>query len=72
MQFIFETHLKFNDSVNSDGCIGKISSKSIRLQPVLLKKNFEDNKKQIFSCKKMRNSDNSIYDYAHSFFGEDF
>ena len=30
------------------------------------------NKKQIVSSEKMRNSGNSIYDYAHSFFGEDF
>ena len=29
-------------------------------------------KKQIFSSEKMRNSGNYIYDYAHSFFGEDF
>ena len=30
----------------------KITSKSVRLQPVLLKKRFEVNKKQIFSCEK--------------------
>ena len=29
-------------------------------------------KKQDFSSKKMRNSGNCIYKYAHSFFGEDF
>ena len=39
----------------------------------LLKRKFEVNKKQIFfSSEKMRNSGNCIYDYAHSFFGEDF
>ena len=38
----------------------------------LFKKRFEVNKKQIFSSEKMRNSGNCIYDYAHSFFGEDF
>ena len=37
----------------------------------LLKKRFEDDKKQIFSNEKMRNSGNCIGDYAHSFFGED-
>ena len=30
------------------------------------------NKEQIFSSELMRNSGNCIYDYAHSFFGEDF
>ena len=29
-------------------------------------------KTQIFSREKIRNSGNCIYDYAHSFFGEDF
>ena len=38
----------------------------------LFKKRFEVNKKQIFSSDKMRNSDNCIHDYAHSFFREDF
>ena len=38
----------------------------------LFKKIFEVNKKQIFSSEKMRNSGNCIYDYGHSFFGEDF
>ena len=38
----------------------------------LFKKTFEDNKKPIFSSEKMKNVDNCIYDYAHSFFGEDF
>ena len=38
----------------------------------LFKKRFEVNEKQIFSSEEMRNSGNCIYDYAHSFFGEDF
>ena len=38
----------------------------------LFKKRFEVNKKQIFFSEKMRNSDNCVYDYAHSFFGDDF
>ena len=50
----------------------KITSKSIRLQPVFIKKRLEVNKKQILSSEKMRNLDNCIYDYTHSFFGEDF
>ena len=33
---------------------------------------FEVNKKQIFSSEKIRNSGSFIYDYDHSFFGEDF
>ena len=37
----------------------------------LLKKRFEVNKKGLFSD-KMRNSGKFNYDYAHSFFREDF
>ena len=40
--------------------------------PFAFKKRFEVNKKQNFSSETMRNSDNYIQDYAHSFFGEDF
>ena len=29
-------------------------------------------KKEIISSEKMRNSDNYIFHYAHSFFGKDF
>ena len=32
----------------------------------------EEKKKQFFSGEKMRNSGNCIYDYAHSFFRENF
>ena len=39
---------------------------------LLFKKIFEVNKEQIFCNEKMRNSGHCIYDYAHSFFGEDF
>ena len=64
---------KFNNFVNSDDCIGKITSKYIRLQPVFIQKTkIEVNKKQTFSNEKMRNPGNCIYDYAHSFFVEDF
>ena len=38
----------------------------------IFKKRFKVNKKLIFSSKKLRNSGNCIYDYVHSFFGEDF
>ena len=38
----------------------------------LYKKRFEVDKKQIFLVKKIRNSGNCIYDYVHTFFGEDF
>jgi len=39
---------------------------------LLFKKIFEANKKQIFPTETMRNSGNCIYDYAHSFFEDDF
>ena len=38
----------------------------------LIKNIFEVNKKWIISSEKIRNSGNNIYDYAHSFDGEDF
>ena len=34
-------------------------------------KRFEVNKKGIISSEKTRNLGNYVYDYAHSFFGED-
>ena len=61
---------KFKGFVNSDDCIGKITPKSIRLQPVFI---------YFFKLKLiktdvflMKNSGNCIYDYPHSFFKEDF
>ena len=36
---------------------------------LLFKKRFEVNIKPIFTNEKMRNSDNCVYNYAHSFFG---
>ena len=39
---------KFSEFVNSDDCIEKITSKSMRLQPVYIKRKFEVNKIQIF------------------------
>ena len=68
----FEMLPRFSDLINSNDCIGKITSKSVRLKKLLLKKRFEVNKKQIVSSEKMRNSGNCIYDYAHSFYGMDF
>ena len=63
----------FSDFINSYDCIGKITSNSIRLQPVFIKKKmFEVDKKQTFSSEKMRNSGNCIYDYVRSFFRENF
>ena len=38
----------------------------------LFKKSFEVNNKQFFSCEKRTHSSNCIYDYADSFFVEDF
>ena len=51
---------------NFNDCIGKITLKSIRLQPF-----FEVNKIQIIYSKKMRISGNCINDYAQSFFWVD-
>ena len=76
VRFLFKVFFKilpkFSYFVNSDYCIGKITSKCIRLQLVFIQKIFLVNRKQIFSSEKMRNSGNCIYDYAHSFFGEDY
>ena len=63
---------KFSDFVNSDDCMGKITSKSIRLQRVFSQKGFKVKIKQIFSSEKMKNSGDCIYNFAHSFFGEIF
>ena len=46
-----------------------VTSKYISLQPVFIQKRF---KYISFSRGKNRNSGNCKYDYAHSFFGEDF
>ena len=64
---------KFDDFINSDDCIGKMTSKPIRNFPVF-NKNFFLNLiiKEIISSEKMRNSGNYIYDNAHSIFGKDF
>ena len=61
----FEIPPKFSDFVNSYDFIGKFTSKSIELPPVFIKDKLQVNK-------KIRNSVNCIYEYAHSFFGEDF
>ena len=61
----------FCDFVNLNDCIGKITSKSIRIQPFFITK-IDSKLIHFFSREKMRNSGNYIHDYAHSFFGEDF
>ena len=76
-RFLFAVFIEifptFNDFVNSSDCTGKIISKSIRLQPVFNQKRFQVDKKHFFFLvKKLEISGNCIYDYAHSFFGEDF
>ena len=58
--FFFKLLLKLTGLLNSDDCIGKIISKSIRLKPVFIKKWFEVNKKQVFSSEKLINSGNCI------------
>ena len=52
MENAFEIHPKFSDFVNSGDWIGKITSTSIRLQPVFILKRFEGNRKQFFSNEK--------------------
>ena len=56
----------FSDFVNSDDCIGKSHQNLSEYNQFLFKKRFE------VDGEKMRNSGNLFYDYAHSFFGEDF
>ena len=58
----FEILPMFSDFVNSDGYIGKITSKSSDYSQVLLKNIFDVNKIQFFSIENMRNSSNHIYD----------
>ena len=67
--FLFKVLLKFSNFLNFDDCIGIITSKSLRLYPVIIKKRFEVNEKGIISSETMVNYGNYIYDYAHSFFG---
>ena len=51
----------------------KKSHQNLSDYKVFIQKRFDvNNKKQIFSLEKIRNSVNCIYDYAHSFFGENF
>ena len=61
---------KFTDLMNFDNCIGKITSKSIRLYPVFFK-DLNLIIKELFLV-KMRSSGNYNFDHAHSFFGKDF
>ena len=52
LQFFFKLLPKLSDLINSDDCIDKIRSKSIRLHPVFIKKTFELKKKGLFRVKK--------------------
>ena len=54
--FIFKLLSKLSDFINSDDWIGKITSKSVRLEPVFIRKKISKLiKKQIFACEKMMN-----------------
>ena len=65
--FFFELLQKFNDFVNSDDCIGKITSKSISLYPIFIKKkDLKSIKNRFFLVKKLE-IQVIIYDYAYSF-----
>ena len=58
---------KLNDFINYDDCIGKTSSKSIRLYPLIIQNTIEFSKKWIISIEKKRNSFNFNYNFTHSF-----
>ena len=47
----FKILSKFSDFAYSDGCIGRITSKSIRLQTLFIEKRFEVNKNRFFPVK---------------------
>ena len=70
--FFFPLLPKFNDFINPDDYMKKMTSKSTRLYPVFIQTKICILKKRITSSEKMRNSGNYIYDYDHSFFGKDF
>ena len=74
MQIFFEIVPKFSDFVNSTDLIpnSKSHQNLSDYNQFLLKKIFEVNKKLVFSSDKIKNAGNCIYDYAHSFLGEDF
>ena len=72
MQFFSDQ--KFSDYVNSDDCMHR--KNRIKIYPTTTsfysKKDLKLIKNRFFSSEKMRNIGNCIYDYAYSFFGEDF
>ena len=51
---------KFSNFVNADGCIGKMTSKSIRINTIFISQKIEFDKILIFSSEKMINSGNYI------------
>ena len=70
--FFFNLLPKFSDILNSDDFIGKITSRiKIYQTRSSLKPDTNLLKKGIIFNEKMRNLDNYIYDYAHSFYGKD-
>ena len=70
--FCFKLLPKFSNLINSNGCVEKITSKSIRLYPVFIQKKIWIKKKEFISGEQIWNSGNYIYDYARSFFRNDF
>ena len=77
LQFCFELLPNFSDFVNYDDCTVK-KHKQIYQTTASFYSNEEVNKKLVnksnrfFLVKKLKNSGNCIYDYAHSFFGDNF
>ena len=63
LQFLFKLLPKFSDFINSDDCIVKITSKSIRIYPVFIQKRLNLFKKGIIFSEKIKNSSNYIHIY---------
>ena len=67
LHLFFKLLRKFSDLINSDDCMGTITSKSIRIYPVSYSKtDLNLLKKGIISSEKIINSGNYMHDYAHS------
>ena len=69
--FGYKREYYISDFVNFDDCIGKITSKFLFLV-LIKKKDLKLIKNRFHQSEKIKNVGNWIYDYAHSFFGEDF
>ena len=66
MHFSFKLLSKLSVIINSNDCIRKIISKSIRINPDFIFKKLNFIKEVTISSEKMKNEGNHKYDYAHS------